>query len=63
MISVQYLNIRLNKEGSSAHEYDGNTVLLASFRQMHICTTDSRTEYLALWIRFTSTVAVCRPAV
>ena len=63
MISIQYLNIRLNKERSPAHEYGGNTELLASFKQKHIDTTDSWAEYLALWIKFTSAVAVCRPAV
>ena len=41
MISIQYLNIRLNKERSPAHEYGGNTELLASFKQKHIDTTDS----------------------
>ena len=53
IISIQYTNIELNKERSSAHEYGCNTELpasRASSRQMYIGTTDSWTEYLALWI-------------
>ena len=44
MISIQYLNIRLDEERSSAHEYSSNTELLALrafFKQMYIGTTDS----------------------
>ena len=56
MISIQYLSIWLDEEHSSAHENSGNTELVALWAY-------SWTEYLALWIWFTSTVAVCRPAV
>ena len=37
--------------------------LWAFFKQVYIDTTDSWMEYLALWIWFTSTVVICRPAV
>ena len=66
MISIQYINTELDEERFSAHENSSNAELLAlrvSFKQLYIDKTDSWTEYLALWIWFTSTVAVCRPAV
>ena len=66
MISIQYLNIRLGEERSSAHEISGNRELLALwaiFNNVYIGTTDSLTEDLALWIWFTITVAVCWLAV
>ena len=50
IISIQYLNIQLHEENSSANKYNSNTELLAlwaSLKQMYISTIDSWTEYLA----------------
>ena len=58
MISTQYL--MLDEERSSNAELIASW---ASFRQVYIDTTDCWMKYLALWIWFTSTVAVCRPDV
>ena len=66
IICIQYLNIWIDEECSSTHENSGNMELLALwafFKQAYIDTTDSWMEYLALWIWFTSTMAVYRPAV
>ena len=66
MISIQYLNILLEEERSSANDQSSNTELLlfwTFFKQRYIGTADSWTEYLALRIWFTSIVAVCRSTV
>ena len=64
MISIQYINRELDEERSSAHENSSNAELLAlwaSAKQVYIDKTSSWTEYVALWLWFTSTV--CKPAV
>ena len=53
MISIQYINLELDEERSSAHENSSNVELIAlwaSSRQVYIDTADSWTEYLVLWI-------------
>ena len=64
MITIQYLNMRLDEERSSAHEYSNKTELIAlwEFKETYIGKADSQTEYLDLWIWFTFTAAIFRPA-
>ena len=48
MISIQYFNMRLDEERSSAHEYSGKTIiaLWASFKQIYVGKTNSWTEFV-----------------
>ena len=66
MISIQYLNIRVDEEHSSSYENSSNIEFIALwvfFKHVYIDPTDSGKEYLTSWIWFRPTVVVCKPAV
>ena len=69
VISIQYLNRRLDEERFSTHKNSGSTELFALqvlyITGVYISTQQivERSTYLALWIWFISIVTLCRPAV